>query len=79
MRNYFRSQLLSTGIGLDKGDLQRLVDDLVLVATEDYDAADPLHVDPEGACEDAWREWLRRLGGVRNITAYAGTLAAGER
>lgn len=29
--------------------------------------------------DTVWREWLRRLGGVGNVTNYANTLLTGER
>ena len=46
-----------------------LVKDLRLMAAEE-DYSD------EGEC---YREWLRRLGGARNMASYAATLEAGTK
>lgn len=51
-------------------DLVRLAADLAAVQAEEF----PGHADHG----DAFDEWLRRIGGQRNLPSYAACLAAGD-
>jgi len=66
MFRYFKAQISRAGVMLPKADIERLADDLVGLAGDEFDAADPTTDDAVGLenCEAAWLEWLRRVGGA---------------